>query len=288
MLSINKSLICIALPLATLTACGGGGGSAEKSATAPAPAVPKASISTSNAQELGQAVLANGSLAASSVSILDQFNAFSPKAQARNSATSGSENCQQAGSLDYRAIGETGLAVNFHGCEMDMNLFMDGGFEFIAANLSTAPLINITYKNLHIKMVDDTDSVQDLNDTINGTFSMTYESSAQTNFTTTQNLVRTDNETGVTVQSKQVNVSYGSNGLMPTAASGTVNHSLYGDVTLAMQDTALLIKGEASTLKVELQGPNYVLSIDEDNDGTFEQQSSPTQLAGEALVWNAI
>ncbi|MCE2596580.1 hypothetical protein K6Y31_17465 [Motilimonas cestriensis] len=288
MLSINKSLICVALPLATLTACGGGGGGGNDVATSkPTPVVTKATISTTNAKALSKAVLTNGNLSSSSFNLFKQIQGLATSSQARSA--SGSESCPQTGSMSYSSTSDSNMSVTFHGCEVNDDLSLNGGFDFSMTGQTSAPLVKISYKALNVKMAANTNNnYQALDDTLNGTFSMQFIDTATATFTTEQNLKREENQSGFTTESNNVKLAYANGASLPTAASGSIKHSVHGEVSLAMQEQALLIQGENSTLKIEMQGASYVLSLDEDNNGTFEQRSLATQLGDEALVWKAI
>ncbi|WP_434340664.1 hypothetical protein [Motilimonas cestriensis] len=292
MLSARKSLIGIALSVATLTACGGGGSGSDETATTTTVTTPsaQAAINTTNAQVLSQATIGSGSLGTSSLNLVRQFeNQLTSSAQGRQSDLAGSDACPLSGDLVYAMTNEGKKAsFTFNSCKMNADMALNGKFSFdLMEGSSTA--IAIAYDAFNLKMAPSSlNNYQAFDDTLQGKFSILMDGQGDSFFTIKQDLVRTKNQTGISITSKTVSLTYSGNSMLPTAASGTVVHSLEGAVSLSVVEEALILSGDNSKLKIEQQGGSYLLSLDEDNDGIYDQQSSATQFAGEELVWTAI
>ncbi|MCE2572422.1 hypothetical protein [Motilimonas eburnea] len=285
---LKKSLICLALPLVTLTACGGSSGSSSTESNGDVAEIPssQANITTNNASELTQAVLSNSSIGNSSSNMVNLISdQISPRGAARASLLSGSEDCPGGGTLNYDMANETSGKFSFSHCELSSELSFDGGFSVNGIDITKGMLIS--YDAFNMKMAASAlNNYQAMDDTISGTIRLSLFGDA--GITSVQNLVRQHNPSGISISSNNLQMSFNGNSLLPDQASGTLTHSDYGSVNLSTSGASLLLTGEASTLKVEQQGGSYVLSLDEDNDGNFEQTTTTTNLNANDLVWAAI
>ncbi len=289
---LKKSLICLALPLATLTACGGGsGGSASNESsgevsTTPTSQTAPASITTNNAQALSRAAVTNGNLSNSSISVLEQVaNQLAPDLAARSNASSGSESCPSGGSVNYNMTNNNGGSFSFNSCIFNSDLALDGSFSLIGSDIAQGLTIN--YSGFNIKMAPTSlNNYQAMDETINGNISLSMF--GDSGFTSLQNIVRQHNQTGVQINSNNIQMSFNGSRILPDQASGTLVHSEYGSVALSTSGSSLILTGDASTLKIDQQNGGFVLSIDEDNDGAFEQTATATSLDSNDLVWVAI